>query len=119
MELFQSQTKDKVSGDGLNSEDRLCRVVYYDYEYQGDWDMFYLESRDDPSTNIDSTWDEYFVEELTYNPRTGKATYKKGDRSVTATCKPMTKKFVRIKIGTYGWWTGHYTKMQSFSAEFR
>jgi len=48
---------------------------------------------------------------LIYNTATGKAIYKVGDEVVTGTCEVLNKDYVKFRIHSFGWWTGHYTKM--------
>ena len=96
---------------------KLCQIRYYNYEYQGDWDTFFVQ--DNISKNyVNSTWDEPFTEELFYTPKSGMAIYKKGKETVRAQCEPNKENFIRIHMHSYGWWTGHYTKIYDMSVSW-
>ncbi len=95
----------------IDTNESLAGILHYDYSYQGDWNTFLLNDRFDSSNFIEPIWDNWFEEELTYDTATGLSTYKIGDKTVTNTNKILNKDYIKIKIGSFGWWTGHYTKM--------
>lgn len=115
--IFSSSNSEKLNNENMTN-DNLCQVRYYNYEYQGDWDTFFLQDIDNESTYIPSIWDEYFEEVFIYDPETGAATYQVGNNKVRADCKPLKDNFIRINMHTYGWWTGHFTKISKFNAHW-
>lgn len=103
-----------VSSDNnfsIDTSETLASIGYYDYTYNGDWDTFSLNNRDDSSTYINPIWDDWFEEELIYNSSTGESIYKINNNIVRHSLKILNKDYIKIKIHSYGWWTGHYTKM--------
>ncbi|NQZ23345.1 MAG: hypothetical protein HRT53_14985 [Colwellia sp.] len=117
LNIYSSSNSNKLSSDNSFLEG-MCQVRYYDYEYQGDWDTFFLNDKDDINTHIPSIWDEQFVETLIYDPQTGEATYQIGSNIVTADCEPLNQDYIRIYMQSYGWWTGHYTKIYDFDVRW-
>jgi hypothetical protein len=115
--ISSSGNSDKLSSDNSLLEN-MCQVRYYDYEYQGDWDTFFLNDRDDLNARIPSIWDSTFEEVFIYDPQTGFATYQVGSNTVTAYCEPLNQDYIRINMHTYGWWTGHYTKIYDFDVRW-
>ena len=103
-----------VSSDNdfsINFDKALCSMNHLDYTYQGDWNTFVLQDRTKSENFITPVWNNWVEEELTYNTTTGEATYKVGDESVTGTCEVLNKDYIKLRIHSYGWFTGHYTKM--------
>lgn len=103
-----------LSSDDIFSIDHnetLSSINHYDYSYKGDWDTFILNDRNDNSNFIDSIWNEWFEETLIYNSSTGESMYTINNKTVKHIGKPLNKDFIKIRIHSFGWWTGHYTKM--------
>ena len=118
MGIFESNSSERKGVSALLGLPPLCQVKYMDYEYQGDWDNFILDDHNNPSNFVPSVWDAEFKETFIYNPANGEASYEVNGNRVEAQCKPLNLEFLRIYIGTYGWWTGHYTKIKSFQTEW-
>jgi len=91
-------------------KDTLSQARYYDYEYLGDWDTFFL-NENNSSNYIDSIWDNWFEEKLTYNTKTHESTLTINGTTVSNKIDKKVGKYIKIYIQTYGWWTGHFTKM--------
>ena len=104
-----------VSSDdtfGSSYTELLSTVRYYDYEYQGDWDTFFLQ--DNITENqVTSIWDNWFDEELTYNTKTNESIYKVNEQVIKVTKEENIGSHIKILMHTYGWWTGHYTKIDN------
>jgi len=103
-----------ASNDIFNGEvnDYITGVSYFDYEYQGDWETFVLHNDRNKTENyITPKWNEWFEEELTYDSNSGKITYKINGDIVSETIQAIDTEYVKIHMHTYGWWTGHYTKL--------
>lgn len=80
-------------------------IGYYDYHYQVHYVGF-----GNPANGefIAPIWDQWFEEEVVYNPVTGQTVYSIGDASVTLSGNPMTEGYISMTWASYGWWTGHY-----------
>ena len=118
MGIFESDSSERKGVSTLLGLPSLCKIKYMNYEYQCDWDNFILNDSNNPSNFVPSVWDEEFDETFIYNPENGEASYEVNGNKVEAQCEPLTLNFMRIYINTYGWWTGHYTKIKSFKAEW-
>ncbi|NJE75893.1 hypothetical protein [Thermococcus sp. ES12] len=57
-------------------------------------------------------WDEWFTERIVYNTENGRVTYYLNGKEVgSVRAASYSSKYVRLFIHSYGWYTGHYTKM--------
>ena len=103
-----------VSSDNTFSIDHnetLATIMHYDYSYRGDWNTFILNDRDNTSNFLEPIWNDWFIETLKYNTLTGESIYSINNKAVKSVLKPLNKNYVKIRIHSFGWWTGHYTKM--------
>lgn len=66
---------------------------------------------------LDPKFDEWFEEELVYDTRNMKVTYKLNGETVKINSLLLDKPYVKIFMHSYGQFTGHYTKMDNFSVE--
>ena len=98
---------------------KLADVGYWKFEYQGNWDTFFLHDKNKTENYIPSIWDDWFEEELTYNAKNGLTTYKIYGDTVSEITQPLEKEYIKIFIHTYGWWTGHYTKMEYIDIDIK
>ena len=100
----------------------LFGVHYYHYYYEPQEnyvpvkDGFALTGPDwRDSGNYVTTepvWDEWFTERIVYNTENGRVTYYLNGKEVgSVRAAPYSSKYVRLFIHSYGWYTGHYTKM--------
>jgi len=62
-------------------------------------------------------FDEWFEEELIYDTRNLKVTYKLNNEVVKINTLLLDKPYVKVFMHSYGQFTGHYTKMDNFSIE--
>ncbi|MCI5180771.1 MAG: hypothetical protein D3911_15925 [Candidatus Electrothrix sp. AW3_4] len=118
MGIYESDSSGRKGISTLLNLPPLCKVHYMDYEYQRDWDNFIFNDSNDSSNFLPSVWDADFEETFIYNPENGEASYEMNGNRVEAQCEPLTLEFLKIYINTYGWWTGHYTKIKSFKLEW-
>lgn len=100
----------------------LCTIEHLDYTWQGNWNTFSLNDRKDSSNWISPIWNQWFDEIFLYDPQTGSASYHVGDddsgyESVYSSCTPSDGDFLKLRIHAFGWWTGHYEKMDSIEVE--
>jgi len=96
----------------VNNANNLCRISHVNETYQGDWNGFYLDNRSNTNAYITHIWDDWFVEELKYNTKTGEASYTVNNTTVSHTCKALgDEKNILFQIHNFGWYTGHYVKM--------
>lgn len=56
-------------------------------------------------------YDEWFIEELTYNTYTGRVTYEINDKAYTLRSLALTKDYIRIWMHAYGSFTGHQVQV--------
>ncbi len=67
---------------------------------------------------LEPVWDEWFEEELTFDPKTGEMTYSLNNRNpVSYTYKVFTDSSISIHMDSYGWYTGHYIEMDYITIE--
>jgi hypothetical protein len=98
----------KPLGDGI------FNIMYLHYYYEPDGLPItdgVLVNRGDDYATFNLPFDEWFEEEITYNTATGELTYSINGESKTVKAKPLNKKYVRIMMHPYGWWTGHDVKV--------
>ncbi len=63
-------------------------------------------------------WDEWFTEKIVYDTGSGKVTYYlNGKRIGSVKTSPLTSKYIRIMMHSYGWYTGHYMKVDWIKIE--
>lgn len=66
---------------------------------------------------IQPRFDEWFEEELIYDTRNQKVTYKLNGEVHKVNSLLLEKPYVKVFMHSYGQYTGHYTKLDSFSIE--
>lgn len=91
----------------------LSGVGYYNYDYNAD--VYGFGNR--YQGMIIPLFDQWFDEILEYDPVTGLTTYTAGCESVTYTGNTLDGEAIVLDFSTYGWWTGHYIKIDSVSIE--
>jgi hypothetical protein len=68
---------------------------------------------------IDPIFDDWFTEELTYDPETGRITYKLNEDEYTLEGLPMDEKNIRVMMHPYGMYTGHSIKIDWFEISIK
>ncbi|MFB6272695.1 MAG: FG-GAP-like repeat-containing protein [Salinibacter sp.] len=128
---------DKFSGDlRVHIEGKPAQtfgVSYANYDYDGGQaeSLFGIHlfrnaanpnnecCQDDVSEGIDGIWDQWFNEDLVYNPQTGELRYLVADTTaITYNVGSITEQDsinVRLEYQSWGWWTGHYIHLDDLS----
>lgn len=117
--LFLYESTQNLEKDILNEAEGstiMCYVHHFDFTYQGDWNIFFLSNMDDPNNKdakVTPAWNQWVEEELIYDPTTGTANYSVNGETTTSKCSipKANNAYLRLRIHSYGWWTGHYTDM--------
>ncbi|WP_457752809.1 hypothetical protein, partial [Thermococcus sp.] len=61
---------------------------------------------------IDPIWDGWFTEKVVYNTSSGEVTYYlNGQKVGSVRAVPLNSNYIRIMMHSYGWYTGHYMKL--------
>jgi hypothetical protein len=94
--------------EGLMGPDGGYLLVwgYFNYSYTN---AAYGAGQRDPALSLTSLpWDQWFDEVITYDPETGLGTMAiNGGEPIALIGTPYTADSLHLKIGSYGWWTGH------------
>ncbi|MFB6272222.1 MAG: FG-GAP-like repeat-containing protein [Salinibacter sp.] len=128
---------DKFSGDlQIHIEgkpDKTFGVSYANYNYSGGQaePLFGIHlfrnaanpnnecCQDDVSEGIDGIWDQWFNEDLIYDPQTGDLRYLIADTTaITYDVGAVPNKdsiSIRLEYQSYGWYTGHYIHLDDFA----
>ena len=110
-----------TGASGLRSPDpeTFVRVGYFNYNYNNDfwygfgWPRYGL---------LPPIWDEWFEEEIIYNPVTGETAYSVTSGTTSNTINLLfnllseTTTF-KLDFSSYGWWTGHYMEIDYVTVE--
>ena len=93
--------------DGNN----IAGFSHYHYNYFG-WYGFGITTGHDPESDfLPEIWNQWFEEELVLDPVTGEVVYTIGGNSVSYAGTPFAASALMLSFHSYGWHTGHYTKL--------
>lgn len=93
----------------------LCSVYYARESYGTSRIGFFLNGNDLLSSPLSPIWDAWFNEEFKYDAKTGVAKYTANGQTITHQCASSTSDYIKVRMHSYGWWTGHYTDIDSIS----
>lgn len=98
----------------FSGDNAIFKIVYSKYEYQCNCNFFWINNK---SNQVKPIWNKWFLEKIIYFPKNGKLQYLINNKLfLTIDTKRIDNgESIRVKMATYGWWTGHYTKMKNFS----
>ncbi|OAQ20922.1 WSC domain-containing protein [Thermosulfurimonas dismutans] len=97
----------------------LFQVTYYNYVYEKPGVRQYVPAKHGfvlSGANwrqlgnygvLQPIWDQWFVEEIVYDPETATVRYRINGQEVTAKAAPLRTPFIRFIMHPYGWYTGH------------
>ncbi len=95
----------------------IAGISHFHYDYHS-WYGFGIVTQHDPvSPLLPSVFDQWFEEELTLNPVTGLVTYSMGGNSVSYQGNPFSTASITLDFHSYGWFTGHNTKIDWVTLE--
>jgi len=96
----------------LQGKNKLFNISYFKYEYQCNCDFFWINNKNNKTNSI---WNKWFVEKIIYYPGNGKLQYFINKESKLLINAKIIKnnKNLKLTMHTYGWWTGHYTKIKN------
>ncbi len=120
-----------VSDESLSAvkpayEQAVFNIGYKNFDYETDQNLFALsDGRSHPrgpgkfaSGTAPSTsplWDQWFSEEIRYNSRSGETIYLiNGQERMRYMAQALDQPYIKLLLHSYGWNTGHYTKMRGF-----
>jgi len=97
----------------------LFQVTYYNYVYEKPGVRQYVPAKHGfvlAGTKwkqlrnygvLQPTWDQWFVEEIIYDPATAVVRYRVNGQEITAKSAPLNSPYIRFIMHSYGWYTGH------------
>ncbi len=63
---------------------------------------------------LEPVFDDWFEEELVYDTRSNKISYALNGKEVVINGSPISRENIRVFMHGYGWYTGHYMKVDWF-----
>ncbi|OAG27282.1 WSC domain-containing protein [Thermodesulfatator autotrophicus] len=97
----------------------LFQVTYYNYFYEKPGVRQYVPAKHGfvlSGANwrqlgnygvLQPIWDQWFVEEIVYDPETATVRYRVNGQEITAKSAPLNSPYIRFIMHSYGWYTGH------------
>lgn len=90
----------------------LVDIHYFKYKYNCNCNYFWIGTK---TNKVNPIWNKWFKETIIYFPNNGKVDYYINNHlKLQVNAKTTISNSIKISINTYGWWTGHYTKMKNF-----
>ncbi|GEM_PF-932340 len=110
---------------------RLFAVGYYHYYYEKPGVSLYVPTKNGFAVYgqnwrnaknyavFDPIWDNWFEEEIIYDTGTEEVTYKLNGQEGKILAAPYNSSHIRIVMHPYGWYTGHYMKVDWIEVEVK